>query len=1241
MKKVYLFIGLALSMLAVGCSSDSTNENGTPVVPEGDVTVTVNATLAHEGLEWQEGDVVSINGASATVAKAGTTATLVVADVEAPLMLVAPASVATGLSEITLRGVQNYVEGGYDASAYVLYGGAATTTPVEGVENAYTAEISVNAASGVVSLPLTLDPATAENPVSVKSISLVSLDGNPLCGTFSVSGSVDGEGNLVANVTPAEASNVLDLVCTEGVELSVDTPVYFNFVVPAGLYAQGFELEIVDTENHHYLATTTLTAPVVPEPEPEPTPEPTPDPENPGEETPGEEPVAPASETVGAGVVAPASTVTLEPVVFTVVEKGPATLTVTIGEEAIKWAEGDAIVVNEELSSEVAAEAVGTSTATFNLTDVAYPYSVFYPAELYTTSGSLRFPDEQPIIANGYDRSLLAMVGYSATSEVTLHNLCGVVTIPFINKFEGENILIEKIVVTSAMGDPITGKYHINYRTGKVSVVNGKSSVTLTNGSEDEDCIVIAPEETVKVSFVVPVGSVRNGLKVSVLSNAGLIEDLPLFTTGLDVRGGEEQIAETYEYKEVKIDAIRTAEELLDFAKCVNLGRYKKYINDDEGGAVILGADIDMSTLTANWEPIIGKIDDTTGLPLGFDGIFDGKGFKITNWATTQPLFGYVAANATVKNFVIDASCNLIIPELSIYSIDGKPTSNLCFGFAVASNLAGTVENITNNADVICVCPDDSYAQSRAAIVGWNAPGGFVRNCINNGAITFDLANHTAQTAYIGTVVARSQSGADYVPAGLYNLENYGKLTINITDGITSKNFYIGGVSGSANSYTVVENCKNYADVTFNINNDTDKGALVCMGGVIGYSAGDITNCYNEGNVTFDGLCKSVYSGGAGDFKGTVVAGIVGYQNAILSNCINKGDISITGNRFGGRNSVGGIDGSKSKSSAAPAVAGIVGYCYNATVDGCENHGKITYHQPNGDASGTSGIHLAAGVVASPWGDVTNCKNFGEIEVVRKYATANVNAYLYVGGIAASDYYPKTQTESSIIDCVNEGNITIDNDLGTSNSAYGGIIGWPGWENAGQTNVTERCVNKGNLVLNGTAKARVGGIQGGSGSIIDCQNYGSLTVNNSHADSPYGGLSGFHTQNHRIINSTNTGDVIVNVSLTGTASGVGGMIGARGNVAVEKGAIVGNKVKCTVRAVDAGHGVGMLVGHFNGNKVMYIGTEESPIEVAGTLQIGDVVTTIDATNVSNADLLSSGCANYTAENHIFSTILAQ
>ncbi len=1205
MKKSLLIIGLMLSALAMSCTHGTPAEE-TPILPGtgNKVVVTVNATLPGD-LTWEVGDKVAINGKeSSAVAEAGAVSNaFVVSDVEAPLIVVAPFEVLSGLNELKTPATQNFVADAFDRAAYVLAGVAPEATAVEGDEKNLVADADLTALSGVISLPITLDSATAEAPVLVKNISFTAVNNAALNGVWNAEPvtNTDEAGVVTYDVklTASDVAATTNLDCGEGVEINTVAPVYFNLVVPAGQYTGGFEIVVTDTEDHNFVLN--LTDDVV---------------------------------------VERGATVELTPSVFTVVEKAPATLTVKIGEAGVAWAAGDAVVCNNTLSTNVVAESeVGTQSAQFNFEAVAYPYSVFYPADFYTTSGSLRFYEEQPLVKNAHDHKLMVMAGYSTTNEVTLNNLCGIVSIPFVNKYEGENITIDKVIVTTAMGDPIAGKYHINYKTGALTSVAGKAEVVL-NPSE-ETPFVIAPEETASVQFVVPKGSIRNGLKVTIHSSVGILENHTVFPTGLSVRGGETYAADLYEYKEVKIEKIVTAEELLDFAKCVNMGRYKKFINDE--GKVVLGGDIDMSTLT-EWVPITGKIDEATGLPLGFDGTFDGCGYSIKNWATTQPLFGYLGVGGTVQNFVLDASCGLVTPELSVYSLDGKPASNLCFGFAVASNLGGTVEGITNNADVITNCPNDSYAQSRSAIVGWNAPGGFVRNCINNGNITLELANHTAQTGYIGTVVGRAQSSADFHAAtacGLYNLENHGDLTINIVDGITNKNFYIGGVSGSANSYTVVENCKNYGNVTYNINNNVDMGALVCMGGVIGYSAGDISNGYNEGNITFDGLCTSVYSGGTGNFKGTIVAGIVGYQNSALTNCVNKGNISISGNKFSGRNSVGSIDGTKSKSSAAPAAAGIVGYCYKATVDGCENYGKITYTQPNGDSSGTSGIHLAAGIVASPWGQVSNCKNFGDIEVTRKYATANVNSYLYVGGIAASDYYPLSQTESPIVDCVNEGNITIDNDLGTSNSAYGGIIGWPGIESTAQTNVTTRCVNKGNMVLNGTAKARVGGIHGGSGSMADCQNFGSITVNNSHADSPYGGLSGFHTQNHRITGSTNTGDVVVNLPLTGTASGIGGMIGTRGNVAVTEGQIAGNTVKCTVRAVEAQHGVGMVVGHFNGNQTMYIGTASSPIQVAGQLQIGDTTTVVDASNVMDPAVLGGLCPNYAPASHIYNCVLAQ
>jgi hypothetical protein len=56
---------------------------------------------------------------------------------------------------------------------------------------------------------------------------------------------------------------------------------------------------------------------------------------------------------------------------------------------------------------------------------------------------------------------------------------------------------------------------------------------------------------------------------------------------------------------------------------------------------------------------------------------------------------------------------------------------------------------------------------------------------------------------------------------------------------------------------------------------------------------------------------------------------------------------------------------------------------------------------------------------------------------------------------------------------------------------------------------------------------------------------------------------------------------------------------------------------------------------------MYIGTEDSPIEVAGTLKIGDTETVIDATNFDSLDLLCGGCENFDDTKHLFTTVLAQ
>ena len=1195
MKKVYLFIGLMLSALAIGCTNNGTEDQNQPAQGGNkDVVVTVNATLPSD-LVWAEGDKVAVNGLESSAVTAegagGATYAFTAAKTTAPVVVVAPFEIMTGLGEVTLPATQEYVADGFDRAAYGMAAIAPELTQVGEDEKNLEASVNLLPVMGVVSLPLTLDSATAENAVAVKQVSFTAIGGAAINGVWNAEATTatDEAGVTTYDVklTAVKGSTSTNLDCGEGVAIDTVAPAYFNLVVPAGTYTGGFEIVVTDTADHNF--------------------------------------VLALAEDV---VVERGAVVELAPSVFTVVDKAPATLTVTIAEQGMTWLEGDAIVCNNSLSTNtVAADAAGTQTAQFSFDAVAYPYSVFYPAEYYTTSGSLRFYDEQPLIKDGYDRKNMVMVGYSNTNEVTLNNLCGVVTIPITNKYEGENVIIDKIEVATSEGDPIAGKYHINYRTGDLTVVSGKSSIVLE--PEVEDSFTIAPEATVNVSFVVPRGSIRNGLKLNIYSSVGLLENHKIFPTGVTVRGGEVATADAYVYKEVKIDAIRTAAELVDFAKCVNMGRYKKYVNEE--GKVVLGGDIDMSTISAeNWPMIKGV--EVEGVHTGFDGIFDGCGFALKNWTATMPLFHSVAATGKVCNIVIDSSCDLVVPAEPAYP--GLSGSN-AFAFIVA-HLAGEIENITNNADARYVTSNHP-ATILGLISGNPAAGANVRNCVNNGNFTLEIGNHKNGTGYFGTVCGRMIEDANHPTCGIFNCKNYGNLTITIVDANTGANCYIGGVTGSSNSYTVTEGCENYGNISFTTEQSNN---AVLLAGVTSYSAGPVRNCINEGNVSF-------YS--KGSYKSSIISGIASYVNGPISDCVNKGDITLKAEKnFAGRNSIGGIDGKSSSSTSAPACSGVCGYGYTSatsvfTMDRCSNYGKITYHWTDATGSGTSGYPMAAGVVSAPRGNVTDCHNYGDIDANFGNSGATIKLISYYGGVVAADVYAvKEQSSTSVYNCTNSGNITVHNDVcDASNNALGGIIGWPGSETkASCTNETKGCTNTGNITMSGKGKFRCGCIQGGSGRVIDCVNSGNLTINSSAAGSVFGGLAGFHSGGYELTGSTNTGNIVANCVLA--SGGVGGMAGNLGNAAHAVGLIANNTIKCIVKAPEGTCGIGMVCGHYNGKtKVINFGSEAAPLKIGGSIQIGENLTVVDASNVMDPAVLGNTCSNYDATYHLFNCVLAE
>ena len=137
---------------------------------------------------------------------------------------------------------------------------------------------------------------------------------------------------------------------------------------------------------------------------------------------------------------------------------------------------------------------------------------------------------------------------------------------------------------------------------------------------------------------------------------------------------------------------IGSLEALIAFRDSVNAGETKY---NADGVYVTLGADIDMSSV--DWSVNIGDDCNAT-----FDGIFDGKGHKISNLTAKETaqkadgyvcggLFGAIYGNAVIKNLTIEN-----------VSIDaGEFTGNnvaAVVGFVYAGK--GSIENVTVCGDI-------------------------------------------------------------------------------------------------------------------------------------------------------------------------------------------------------------------------------------------------------------------------------------------------------------------------------------------------------------------------------------------------------------------------------------------------------------------------------------------------------------------------------------------------------------
>lgn len=278
---------------------------------------------------------------------------------------------------------------------------------------------------------------------------------------------------------------------------------------------------------------------------------------------------------------------------------------------------------------------------------------------------------------------------------------------------------------------------------------------------------------------------------------------------------------------------ITTAKDLIDFSKFVNSG------TSYSGTTVYLDSDFDFSGKLSEQFEIIGNSTD-----FYFNGTFDGQGHTISNLKMESSseyigLFGY-SKGSTIMNIVIDDSCSFT----GLYNISGYLTST-CMGGVIGYCVTKTGPcNIANNVNMGSVTfseiVDTSYTYLGGLVGNLNSDkyGVYIKNCANYGSVTHSgTCNYAYTGGVIGTLTGYTSSNNNYI----LNCFNSGNIVHN---GVTTKELYIGGISGS--SFSTVNNCVNHGKIT-------SSNTSNYIGSITGYFRGSsISHCYWSEDSGYD-----------------------------------------------------------------------------------------------------------------------------------------------------------------------------------------------------------------------------------------------------------------------------------------------------------------------------------------------------------------------------------------------------
>ena len=651
------------------------------------------------------------------------------------------------------------------------------------------------------------------------------------------------------------------------------------------------------------------------------------------------------------------------------------------GARKVYWSNGDQVNINGVTSSAVELNETKThATFTFEQ-ELVYPYSIFYPAEMYKDGATITLPATQGAATGSFasDTAPMAVVAVEGEPMVLKH-LAAVVRLQLKGVEAHNGHKINKVEFRGNNGEQVSGEFAINYSAVELTPASAAEADKVVSTSVGK---FLSTEATTDVFIVVPAQQYTAGFSVRIIDEAGHYMDVKSAATTLE----KGQILAMPALEFVPTGTIigveiKSAAELIAFAKAYNQAAYY----DIHPLVVHITEDIVFDDETnAAWEAIGGtfaegsELNILTGSTTNYwHGYLEGNNHTIKNWVTSRPLFAYSGSGSMIKDLTVDASCTLT----ANYAL----TENSYFGPFVNYH-RGNLVNCHNYANI--------------SVVGAWATGG-----------------------YVGGLVGRTVVGS------VRECTNHGTITVAADYAADQRTLYVAGIVGYiSNADGSVSHCTNYGKLItedgakISESDTTDWDAYIYMGGIVGKAEGNIEDCVNDAAATISSKMEAVCH---------IVGGIVGCSEnakAYIRRCVNNASIYF--------------DSMPTRTTDADGrygyIGGIAGQTVNDITD-CANYGSI-YSTTALKMHYIGGI---VGIVSQDK-DVEHVEfknNINGKDVVIQ-ATGGARV-LYIGGLIGENNCSTTIVDltgdtGSILGTIKGGNVESSTSYGTA--SFGGYVG--------------------------------------------------------------------------------------------------------------------------------------------------------------------------------------------------------